>query len=220
MKINYSLYLVTDANLSRGRSHREIVESAVRGGSTIVQYREKNASTRRMIKEAGELKELCRRLGVPLVVNDRVDVALAIDADGVHVGQDDMPPEMARRLIGPDKILGVSAETPEQAIRAAAGGADYVGASAVFATPTKPDTGEPIGLQGVAAIARVSTVPVVAIGGINAGNAAEVMRAGASGIAVISAIVSADNVETAARELRRIVEDTRQESVRSARGVR
>lgn len=216
MKIDYSLYLVTDPNLSRGRGYHEIVEAAIQGGATIVQYREKNAGTRQMIREAAELQEFCRTLRVPLIVNDRVDIALAVNADGVHVGQDDMPPHLARRLIGPEKILGVSAETPEQATQAIADGADYIGASAVFATPTKQDIGKPIGLEGLAAIARVSTVPVVAIGGINAGNAAEVIRAGALGIAVVSAVVSAEDVRAAARELRRIVEEARQKQGRMA----
>jgi thiamine-phosphate pyrophosphorylase len=207
--MDYSLYLVTDAGLARGRTHREIVKAAIRGGVTIVQYREKNASTRRMIEEARELHDLCRAHKISFIVNDRVDVALAVDADGVHVGQDDMPASLARKLIGRDKILGVSAENIAQARAAMADGADYIGASPIFATPTKPDTPPPIGVQGLAELARVCTIPVVAIGGLNATNAASMMRAGAAGVAVVSAIVSTEDVERAARELRHIIDQAR-----------
>ena len=209
--ITYSLYIITDAQLSRGRSHREVIESAIRGGATMVQYREKSASTRQMIDEALELRDLCRARGVPFIVNDRVDVALAVDADGVHVGQDDMPASLARKLIGHDKILGVSAENVKQARAAIADGADYVGAGAIFATATKSDAGEPIGIAGLMKIARISTIPIVGIAGINATNAASVIRAGAAGVAVVSAIVSADDVERAARELRRVVDKARRD---------
>jgi thiamine-phosphate pyrophosphorylase len=204
--VDYSLYVITDAQLSRGRSHRQVIQAAIRGGATMVQYREKNASTRKMIDEALELRDLCRAHGVPFIVNDRVDVTLAVGADGVHVGQDDMPASLARKLIGPDKILGVSAENVEQARAAIADGADYVGAGAIFATTTKADANKPIEIPGLLKIARVCTIPVVGIGGINASNATSVIHSGAAGIAVISAIVSADDVEHAARELRNIVD--------------
>ena len=207
--MDYSLYLVTDAGLSRGRTHREIVQAAIRGGVTVVQYREKNTTTRQMIEEALELRELCRVRGVPFIVNDRVDVALAVDADGVHVGQDDMPALLARKLIGRDKILGVSVENVAQVRAAVADGADYIGASPIFATPTKPDAPPPMGIQGLREITRVCAIPVVAIGGLNATNAASMMRAGAAGIAVVSAIVSGDDVERAARELKHVVESSR-----------
>ncbi len=211
MRLDYSLYLITDSTLARGRSHREVIEAALRGGATMVQYREKNATTRQMIDEALGLRDLCRARGVPFIVNDRVDVALAVDADGVHVGQDDMPASLARKLIGRGKIVGVSAENVEQARAAIADGADYLGVGAIFATATKPDAGEPIGIAGLMQIARVSTIPIVGIAGINASNAASVIRAGAAGVAVISAIVSADDVERAARELRQIVDEARRD---------
>lgn len=204
--MDYTLYLVTDANLSRGRSPREVVEAAILGGVTVVQYREKSASTRRMIDEALELRDLCRRYSVPFIVDDRVDVALAVEADGVHVGQDDMPASLARRLIGHDKILGVSAENMEQALAAQADGADYIGASPIFATPTKPDAPPPIGVAGLLQMARTCPLPIVAIGGLNATNAGSMIRAGAAGVAVVSAIVGADDVQAAASELRHVID--------------
>lgn len=206
---NYSLYLITDSGLSRGRNATQIVEAAVRGGVTMVQYREKRASTKQMIQEASELRDICGALHVTFIVNDRVDVALAVDADGVHVGQDDMPAALARRLLGGGRILGVSVENTEQAIRAVSQGADYLGASPVFSTPTKPDTAPPLGIDGLHRIAGVVAIPVVAIGGVNTANAATLIGAGAAGVAVVSAIVLADDVESAARTLRRIVDNAR-----------
>lgn len=203
--LDWSLYVVTDAGLSRGRSHLAVIEAAIAGGATIVQYREKMASTRQMIAEAQALRELTRRAGVPLIVNDRLDVALAIDADGVHVGQDDMPAVLARRLIGPDKILGVSAANLSEAMQAVQDGADYLGVGPIVATPTKPDAAPPIGMDGLREICRNVPLPVVAIGGINATNAADAIAAGAHGIAVVSAVVAAEDVAAAARQLRALV---------------
>ena len=200
--MDYTLYLVTDAGLSQGRTHAEVVEAAIRGGVTVVQYREKSAPTRRMIEEAREIRQLCRAAGVPFIVNDRVDVALAVDADGVHVGQDDMPAAVARRLIGKGRILGVSAGSVEEARKAVVDGADYIGASPVFATPTKPDAPQAMGIEGLRKLARAVGIPVVAIGGMNADNAASITEAGAAGVAVISAIVAAPDVEAAARAIR------------------
>ncbi|WP_298489995.1 thiamine phosphate synthase [uncultured Chloroflexus sp.] len=203
--IDWSLYVVTDAGLSRGRSHLAVIEAAIAGGATVVQYREKAAATRQMIAEAQALRELTRRAGVPLIVNDRLDVALAIDADGVHVGQNDMPAALARRLIGPDKILGVSTANLAEAMQAVQDGADYLGVGPVLATPTKPDAAPPIGMDGLREICRHVPIPVVAIGGINATNAADAIAAGAQGIAVVSAVVAAEDVATAARQLRALV---------------
>jgi len=204
-EIDLSLYVVTDAGLARGRSHLEVVRAAIAGGVTVVQYREKEATTRQMVEEAWELRELCREAGVPFIVNDRVDVALAVDADGVHVGQNDMPAPLARKLMGTDRILGVSVSTVAEAVGAQADGADYISASPVFSTPTKPDAPQATGVEGLRAIVRAVHRPVVAIGGIKAQNAAQLIRAGAAGVAVISAIVAAEDVEAAARELRAIV---------------
>jgi len=203
--MDWSLYLVTDAGLSRGRSHLEVVRAAIAGGVTVVQYREKEAATRRMVEEARELQELCREAGVLFIVNDRLDVALAADAHGLHVGQDDMPAAVARKLMRPEKILGVSVSTVAEAIQAQRDGADYLSASPIFSTPTKPDAPQPTGVEGLRAIVRAVDTPVVAIGGIKAHNATQLIHAGAAGVAVVSAIVAAEDVEAAARELRAIL---------------
>ncbi|MEF3273818.1 MAG: thiamine phosphate synthase [Chloroflexus sp.] len=207
--ITWDLYVITDAGLARGRSHQTVLEAAIAGGATVVQYREKAASTRQMVTEARELRELAQRAGVPLIVNDRIDVALAVDADGVHIGQDDMPVRLARQLIGPDKILGVSVSTLDEARQAVADGADYLGVGPIFATPTKPDAAPPIGMDGLRQICQHISIPIVAIGGINATNAAEAIAAGADGVAVVSAIVAATDVTEAARQLRAIVTNAR-----------
>ena len=217
---DYTLYLVTDSGLSRGRPVVRIVEAALRGGVTVVQYRQKAGTTREMIEEARDIRRLCAGAGVPFIVNDRLDVALAVDADGVHVGQDDLPAAIARRLIGPGRILGVSAGSPEEARRAQAEGADYVGASPVFSTPTKPDAPPALGVQGLRRLAAAVRIPVVAIGGMNAENAAAMVGAGAAGVAVVSAIVAAEDVEAAARGIRRALETARQRPLAAAKEVR
>ncbi len=207
--MDWTLYVITDAKLSRGRSHLEVIRAAIAGGATVVQYREKEGTTRQLIEEAQALRELTRQMGVLFIVNDRVDIALAVDADGVHVGQDDMPAPIARKLMGPGKIVGVSVDNLEQALQAERDGADYLGAGPIFATPTKPDAAPPIGLDGLAEICRRVSIPVIAIGGINEENAAAVIEAGADGVAVVSAVVAAPDVEAAARRLRAVVETAR-----------
>jgi len=204
--VDLSVYVITDRRVAGERSILDVVRAAIRGGATVVQLREKEASTREMVELGQALHEITREARVPLIVNDRLDVALAIDAEGVHVGQDDMPAHLARQLIGPDKILGVSASTVEEARQAEGDGADYLGVGDVYGTPTKPDAGEPIGVEGLAEIARAVSVPVVGIGGITPDNAKAVIRAGAVGVAVISAVVGASDPEAAARRLREVVE--------------
>lgn len=201
MNIIYSVYLVTDRSLSCGRSTAEVVEAAVAGGVSCVQLREKHLPVRDMIAEAKRLVALLRPRNIPLIVNDRVDVALAADADGVHLGQSDMHIHDARRILGPGRIIGISAESVDDAVCAEREGADYIGISPVFATATKEDIVEPLGLDGVQQIRRRVALPLVGIGGISSGNAAEVVQAGADGVAVVSAIVSARCPETSAREL-------------------
>jgi thiamine-phosphate pyrophosphorylase len=202
--IDYSLYLVTDRHLALGRDTVSIVRAAVRGGVTCVQLREKHGSTRLFIEQARAVRELLNSLEatIPLIVNDRIDVALAVGADGVHLGQSDMDIRDARRLAGPSMIIGISAESVADAVRAESEGADYLGISPVFATPTKTDTAPPLGLEGVAAIRAAVALPLVAIGGINADNAAAIIRAGADGVAVVSAIVSAVCPRSAAASLK------------------
>jgi thiamine-phosphate pyrophosphorylase len=204
--IDYSLYLVTDRSLSKGRSNREIVEAAVAGGVTCVQLREKRCGTRQFIQEALALRPLLRDHHIPLIINDRLDVALAVEADGVHLGQSDMPIRIARKIGGSSLIIGISAESTDDALRAEQQGADYIGISPVFATPTKTDTAVPLGLEGVHKIGGLVDIPLVGIGGINQDNAASVIAAGADGVAVVSAIVSAVDPTGAARTLKTLVE--------------
>ncbi len=200
-KIDYSLYVITDCRLCRGRSQEDVVEKAVRGGSTCIQLREKEVSVRKLYNMALALLEITRQRGAALIVNDRLDVALAAGADGVHLGQDDLPLPAARRIMPEGMVLGVSVDNVQQAQEAEAAGASYLGAGSVFATSTKPDAGSPIGVEAFAAICRSVRIPVVGIGGINAGNAGEVIKAGGAGVAVISAVVGAEDIKKAAQEL-------------------
>lgn len=202
MKPDYSLYLVTDRSLSLGRPNTAIVEQAVAGGVTCVQLREKDCSTREFIKEGRALQQLLRPLGIPLIINDRLDVALAVGAQGVHLGQDDMLIADARCILGPDVIIGISVESVTDARDAAVAGADYLGISPVFSTPTKTDTAPPLGLEGVRLIRQEVDLPLVAIGGINKTNCGAVINAGADGLAVVSALVSSPSPKDAALQLR------------------
>lgn len=202
----WELYLVTDRGLARGRSVEEIVAPALRGGVAAVQLREKDCATRDFVELGRALGRLLAPLDVPLIVNDRVDVALAIGAAGVHLGQRDMGYASARRLLGPDAVIGLSVESAGQARAAESLDAAYLGVGPVFPTATKPDAAPALGLAGLAAVRAVSRHPLVAIGGIGAGNARQAVEAGADGVAVVSAICSADDPEAAARELRLAVD--------------
>ena len=193
--------MVTDRGLSLGRSLEEVVIEAVAGGVTIVQLREKDAPTGEFVALAKGLKALLAPLGVPLIINDRVDVALAADADGVHIGQSDMAYADARRLLGPDKIIGLSVENFHDLEVANGLDVDYIGISPVYGTPTKTDTAQPFGLEGLRRAVEMSAHPTVAIGGMNAQTIGEVMQAGTDGVAVVSAICSAPSPREAAREL-------------------
>jgi thiamine-phosphate diphosphorylase len=205
----WRLYVITDEKVSRGRSHLQVAEAAIRGGADVLQLRDKEASSGRFYRVALQLRVLTRDAKVPFIVNDRLDIALATDADGVHVGQADLPASVVRNIMGPGKILGVSVVTVEEAVLAEKDGADYLGVGPVFeARGTKQDAGEPVGLERIARIRRHSRLPIVAIGGIDAENARQVREAGADGAAVISAIVSADDIAQAARRLKRILDGT------------
>ena len=203
--MDYSVYLVTDRGLARGRTTYEIVRAAVKGGVSCVQMREKLCSTREFIDEALTIRSFLADHGVPLIINDRVDVALAVGADGVHLGQSDMALQTARQLVPQGMIVGISAESVSDAVAAQKGGADYLGISPIYATPTKTDTAEPLGLEGLKAIRSTVDLPLVGIGGLNANNADAVIKNGADGVAVVSAIVGADDPEAATRDLVNIV---------------
>lgn len=187
-----TLYLVTDP--SAGEKTEEIVKEAVAGGVTMVQLREKTAGSLSFYERALRLKRVTRKAGVPLIINDRTDIMLAADADGLHVGQSDLPAAVARRLIGPDKILGVSAHTVEEAVRAEKDGADYLGVGAVFPTATKKDA-ESVSYETLKEICETVSIPVVAIGGIGEHNIGKLVGSGIRGIAVVSAIMNAENPE-------------------------
>lgn len=196
------LYLVMGLESIQGRSAFDMAASAIAGGVTMLQLREKKAPLPQVLQEGRRLRELCREQGVLFLVNDRVDVAMLLDADGVHVGQDDIPGSDARRLLGPNKIIGISAGNEEEAKYAVSQGADYFGIGPVYSTATKDDAGEPIGTDLIATLRkRYPQIPSVGIGGIQASNAAKVIAAGASGIAVVSAITRQDDPKQAASGL-------------------
>ncbi len=196
-----SLYLVTDPILCGSRGVEETCRLALEGGVGTLQLRDKNASTRELIHMAVILQSLCRRHGALFIVNDRVDVAMASGADGVHLGQDDMPVSLARKFLGPDAVIGASARSPQEAMLAYEEGADYIAANLVFPTETKTDLGEPLGIEAITDLKRASPLPLVAIGGINPSNAHIVRKAGADGIAVVSAIMAAEDVTEVVRAL-------------------
>jgi thiamine-phosphate pyrophosphorylase len=203
--LNLGLYLVTDEALSRGRPTAEIAAAAIRGGADAIQLRAKDLPMREQLAIGRALRALTREAGVLFIVNDRTDLALALDADGIHVGQDDLPADLARQLVGPDRIVGVSTATVEEARLARDMGADYLGVGAIYGTATKSDAGAAIGPAAIAPIKAAVNLPVVGIGGIGSRNAAEVIAAGADGVAVVSAIVSAEDPEAAARALKETV---------------
>lgn len=200
-KPDYSLYLVTDRGLSRGRKTSEIVRAAVRGGVRCVQLREKNCSAREFIQEALSVRDFLKEQGVPLIINDRLDIAQAVQADGIHLGQSDIPLKMAKKIVGNSMLVGISAESLENALTAEKDGADYLGVGPVFSTATKTDTAPPLGFAELRRIREAVKIPLVGIGGLNRKNAGEVIKNGADGVAVVSAIVSAPDPAAAAGEL-------------------
>jgi len=208
----FDLYLVTDEKLCLGKPLAEVVEQAVIGGVTAVQLREKNLRTRDFVQRAVQLKKILSAYHVPLIINDRIDVALAVGADGIHVGQDDMPYEYLKKIIPEQMILGLSVETFDQAAEAEKYKLDYVSVSPVFLTSTKTELVKEWGIEGLRELAAITRHPLIAIGGINSSNAAEIIRAGATGIAVVSAICSARDPLIASRELRSVIEKTKKEN--------
>jgi thiamine-phosphate pyrophosphorylase len=208
-----AVYLITDPVLTGTRSVTETVEAAIAGGATMVQLRDPEAKTRPLIEEARVILALTRAAKIPFIVNDRIDVALAVGADGVHIGQADMTVADARKLIGPKPILGLSITSEVDLDVSDLVGVDYLGVGPVFQTSTKPDAAPPINVGGLETIAKRTKIPIVAIGGLHAGNAADAIAAGASGIAIVSAICGAPDPETATRELVEIVAGARRATV-------
>lgn len=205
MSVDYSLYLVTDSDLMSTKTLPEAVSQAIAGGTTLVQLREKHATSREFLQLARECLAICRAAGVPLIVNDRVDIALASGADGVHVGQDDMPVEDVRRLMGPDAIIGVSVATMEEAIEAERGGADYLGVGAMYVTGTKDDA-RIVTREELLRIRKAVKIPLVVIGGINERTIGDFAHTGIDGLAIVSAIIAQPDIAAAARKLKGMFE--------------
>jgi thiamine-phosphate pyrophosphorylase len=199
------LYLIIDTQALKERSHVEVASQAIRGGAKVVQLRDKVQSKKELLPIAEQLKKLCAEHGVLFIMNDHFDLALAVDADGLHLGQDDLPIKVARKLLPIDKILGRSTRTVDQAVAAESEGADYIAVGSMYPTPTK-ETAQVVGPERLRQVRQAVTIPLVAIGGINKDNAAEVLAAGADSLAVIRAVVQAENPEKAARQLVDIVE--------------
>lgn len=195
------LYVVTGEDFSKGRTTSQVVEACIRGGARVIQLREKNWDGAKLISEGLKIRTMTKEAGVMLIVNDRIDVAMALEADGVHVGQRDIPLQWVRKLVGPDVVIGVSTGSLEEAVIAEKGGADYVGVGPVFPTETKKDAEAPKGLEMLQDISKAISLPVIGIGGINMDNAADVIRRGAVGAAVVSAVTGADDIARAAGEM-------------------
>ncbi|WP_400203695.1 thiamine phosphate synthase [Candidatus Methanomassiliicoccus intestinalis] len=206
---DYSLYVLTDEHLSRGKSHVELARLAAEGGADVIQLRDKHLESRQLYETALEISKICRQHDVLFIVNDRVDIALAAKADGVHVGQGDIPAAVLRKFVPPDFIIGVSAGTAEEALRAEKDGADYVALSPVFDTSSKDDAGCGRGIEELKKMKQAVSIPVLAIGGINKDNIKKVIAAGADGAAVISAVVSQEDVTAAAASLKRLITEAR-----------
>ena len=202
-KMDYSLYLVTDRELLGKRDLVDSIEQAIQGGVTLVQLREKSVSTLEFLQLALRVKEITSRYHIPLIINDRLDIALAVDAEGLHVGQDDLPMLKARALF-PNKIIGVSASTLAEAILAQEQGADYLGVGAIFSTTTKTDAPE-VSLEQLKLINKSVTIPVVAIGGIKKENLEQVMATGIDGVSVVSAILAEKNILEATKQLKQLM---------------
>ena len=203
---DYSIYLVTDDGCLQGRALIDCVREALEGGVTLVQYRAKTASSAEMYAEALQMKALCDSFNVPLIINDRLDIAMAVGAAGVHLGQDDLPCAAARRILGEDYLIGVSAHNPAEARAALLCGADYLGCGAVFGTATKADV-KKLGTEGLEAICKAKGLPVVGIGGVTADNYREVRAAGADGAAIVSGILAQPDIRATVRAIARVSQE-------------
>jgi len=207
-QLDLSLYLVTDRQLAGQRDLADLIRKAIAGGVTVVQLREKDLPAREFYELALKIKQIIPP-GIPLIIDDRLDIALAAGADGLHLGQADLPAAIARQYLGPEAIIGLSAENLDQLKEASRLPVDYLAISPVFSTPTKTDTGPAWGLNGLETARQLTPLPLVGIGGINEANAAAVIKAGADGVAVVSAICSAPEPEEAARKLKKIILEAR-----------
>ncbi len=200
-KLGFELYVVTGREQSRGRTHEEVVRAAIRGGAGCIQLRDKDLPKRELLREAYRLCDICAQSGVTFIINDHIDIALAVCADGVHLGQDDFPIREARRIVGPDFILGASTHSVEQALQAVEDGASYINVGPIFPTGTKKGHVTPVGPDLIRKVKHLVNLPMTTMGGINLNNVAEVVAAGADRVAVVSAVVGAEDVESAAREM-------------------
>lgn len=200
-KIDYSLYLCTDRSLMTAPTLEQAVNDAIKGGCTVVQLREKHATSREFYQLALSLKRITGYYGIPLIINDRLDIAAAVNAEGVHLGQKDLPADIARAVLGEEKIIGVSANNLQTAINAELDGADYIGVGAVFQTSTKTDT-KPVTIDKLKEIRSAVKIPMVAIGGIKRSNISQLNGTGINGVAVVSAVIGSKNITAAARELK------------------
>lgn len=200
-KIDYSLYLCTDRSLMTAPTLEQAVNDAIKGGCTVVQLREKHAASREFYQLALSLKRITGYYGIPLIINDRLDIAAAVNAEGVHLGQKDLPADIARAVLGEEKIIGVSANNLQAAINAELDGADYIGVGAVFQTSTKTDT-KPVTIDKLKEIRSAVKIPMVAIGGIKRSNISQLNGTGINGVAVVSAVIGSQNITAAARELK------------------
>lgn len=203
---DYSIYLVTDDGCLQGRALLDCVREALEGGVTLVQYRAKTASSAEMYAEALQLKALCDSFNMPLIINDRLDIAMAVGAAGVHLGQDDLPCAAARKLLGEDYLIGVSAHNPAEAKAALQSGADYLGCGAVFGTTTKADV-KKLGTDGLSAICKAKGLPVVGIGGVTADNYREVRAAGADGAAIVSGILAQPDIRATVKAIAKVSQE-------------
>ena len=203
---DYSLYLVLDPDLAADRPLTELAKEAIQGGVTMLQLRYKGKNMREFLELARRIRQICLPCKVPFIINDRLDIALAAGAEGAHVGQEDLPAREARQILGADRILGVSATCLKEAEEAERVGASYVGLGSIFCTGSKADAGHPIGTEVITEVSKALRIPVVAIGGIHLGNVEEVIRRGASGVAVISAIMHAEDGKEAARQMKKAIQ--------------
>ena len=205
-KLPSGLYLITDQYIVKGLSHIQIAEKALLGGVKFIQYREKQLSKRESYKIALQLKEITKKFNATLIINDDIDIAMAVDADGVHLGQEDFPVQAARKILGDDKIIGLSTHSFKDAEEAQGSGADYIAIGPIFRSTTK-DVREPLGADIIKEIRKISRLPVIAIGGINENNIEDIMKTGADGAAVISAIIAKEDITGAVKEFIRRVGD-------------